>query len=536
MLSKILSLSFFISLPSFSASSVSCADIFASQSSMELFLKKILETPTAETASTLKSTASKSFQFHRLRDFKIPNVHISHAVYFSEGQLMLIEIDKEGKRPIQHIKGSHFKDHEVAVVDLRSGHIVSLSSQFKNMDDIDIPTFESSGLIQPRLSAKNQLLPQLLVEPKKKMSQHADLKNMLPYQAPLVGALNIQQFRMGRSAFPLRDRLFVHDTFLMIPEKNPADLTQLQTIDPTVKSTNSDHVALGIFDHSSPHNLYRTVPQHKLEKSQNLFLYPREEEIKNYTLNSRFFAGMVNEGQLKIRIWSTRNGKIIKDLPTDIFQYFDTDQALSLYSSAQGRWLVVFSNQTLLIFDGHTLELQEARQTPSHFINQVIFSDSENAIAFQDKYHVFLWHKETPDQFTTNPPTNFKVDVLSTQGISQWISLPSDQVILLKPILPQDSDFHSNQEMTREKLEEQFGLRPSSHRWRAFKAKERNQLNTMMEVAPSKDSHFTLNMLPTDLPTTAFSAGNHSFISYTNQSDGTAEFVLVKVWRKTIEP
>lgn len=538
MLSRILGLTLLLNVPSYSRASVSCAEVFLSGSSKELLMQKILGKLDQKTQSLSTKTGEDFFQFRRLKDFKIPNVQISHALFYPDEQLMLIEIDTHGKKALKNLNGSQFKDHEVALVDLRSGHIVSLSSQFRNMDEIDASTFENSGIVQPRLNSKNQLVSQLLIEPKKKMSQHADLRNMLPYQTPLIGALNIEQFRMARSAFPLRDRLINQDTFLMIPEKNPADLTQLQNLDPSIKTINSFQVALGVFDHSSPHNFYRAVPQRKLEKSQNLFLYPREEDIQNYTLNSRFFAGMVKEDQLKVRIWSSHNGKILKDLPAEVLGHFEPDQALSFYSSHEGRLFVIRSNDTILILNGETFEIQDVRQTPNHFLNQIVFSNSENSIAFQDKFHVFVWHTGDQNHSSSNHMKT-RVDLFSTNGVSQWISLPSDTVVLMLPIFPHLSQTNNNDptEMTREKLEEQLGLRPSAHRWRAYKAGGQNEWNPLIELANPTDKpakHFT-SMLPADFPATAQSAGNNTFFSFSNHSDGLDQFVLIKVWTKTIE-
>jgi hypothetical protein len=175
---------------------------------------------------------------------------------------------------------------------------------------------------------------------------------------------------------------------------------------------------------------------------------------------------------------------------------------------------------------------------PNHFLNQIVFSNSENSIAFQDKFHVFVWHTGDQNHSSSNHMKT-RVDLFSTNGVSQWISLPSDTVVLMLPIFPHLSQTNNNDptEMTREKLEEQLGLRPSAHRWRAYKAGGQNEWNPLIELANPTDKpakHFT-SILPADFPSTAQSAGNNTFFSFSNHSDGLDQFVLIKVWTKTIE-
>ena len=92
MLSKILGLTLLLNIPSYSRASVSCAEVFSSGNSKELFMQKILGKPDEKTQSLSTKSGEDFFQFRRLKYFKIPNVQISHSLFYPYDQLMLIEI------------------------------------------------------------------------------------------------------------------------------------------------------------------------------------------------------------------------------------------------------------------------------------------------------------------------------------------------------------------------------------------------------------------------------------------------------------
>jgi hypothetical protein len=541
MLSKIAGLVFFLSAPSFSAKVQNCSELFPSTQTEQNFIQALLASkPVDHLSQGWVRPALKSVHFNRLKDFIIPHVHISHGVFYPEGQLMLVEIDNHGKKTVLNPKAPRLKDHEVALIDLRNGNILSLASIFRSLDDLDISAFENFGIIQPLMHVKNQLIPQLSSDLKRSSSLHPDLKNMLPFQFPFSGPRSIKSFRMARSPFPVRDRLLFEDQFVLLPETNPVDLLKLHSVDPTMNTKNDHHIMLGEFDHSSPHNTYQAAKRIYFEKSKDLFLYPREEDIQNYTFNSSFFAAMVKEDSLKIRVWSSKTGKVIQDLPTEILSHFESDDSLQFASSPHGRWLVISSRSRILILDGKTFEIKNDVQTPEHFLNQLVFSDSENTIALQDKFHVFVWQSYPETSGNSKDALPSSTSIYQTKGIAQQILLPTDNLIFMQAILPMKTAQENSIPLakTREDLEKQFGLRHTENAWRIYKINSQREYNPLEEIKrPSfVQPEFPTLVLPSEMPDHAKAVGNNTFYSFSNQNDVMNPVVVIKVWRKTIEP